>query len=133
MKKITTLLSILCLAIIPLCSSCSEDPVDTVYLSMRNSNNGKTYLDNIYIHNENFTGYGCTFVDIGSVHGLGDVDYIPKSGWADQVSVMPGHGYVAYDEYAEIYYRIYVIADIESTSGGIIGADIKYQKPFIPE
>lgn len=108
------------------------DPTGTVLLSMRDADNGSTSLNGIYIRNENFTsGYSsgvCSFVDLGPVNGLGNVSYIPKEGWASQVMVVPGHGYVA-RVYGK-YYRIYVIDYAYSTMGGIIGADIKYQTPF---
>ena len=117
------------------------DPTGTVLLSMRDQNNGGTELDEIIIVNENFNGeYGYTsFVDLGPVNGLGNVTTIPKEGWASQVKVVPGHGYVAYTHgYVRKYYgpsdpqcyRIYVVDYIYSTSGGIIGADIKYQRTF---
>ena len=117
------------------------DPTGTVLLSMRYQNNGGTELDEIIIVNENFNGeYGYTsFVDLGPVNGLGNVTTIPKEGWASQVKVVPGHGYVAYTHgYVRKYYgpsdpqcyRIYVVDYIYSTSGGIIGADIKYQRTF---
>ena len=95
-------------------------------LAMRNTDNGNTYLDNIRIKNENFIG--ASFVSLGAVRGLGNVSTIPTSGWADQVAVEPGYGYVAYSN--NQFYRIYVVDNIVSTSGGVIGADIKYQKPF---
>lgn len=60
--------------------------------------------------------------------GLGNVSNIPTSGWAEQMSVIAGHGYVAYGN--NQFYRIYVVSDIAGTSGGVIGSDIKYQKPF---
>lgn len=104
-----------------------NDPDGTILLSMRNSDNGKTYLDGIYIDKENFRG--AFFASVGKVKGLGNVSAIPTTGWADQMSVIPGNGYVAYCN--NQYYRIYVVDDIVSTSGGIMGADIKYQKPFI--
>jgi hypothetical protein len=103
-----------------------NDPEGTIALSMRNSNNGDTHLDNIYIENENFRGG--YFASIGAVNGLGYVAGIPATGWAQQVSVTEGNGYVAFSDGQ--YYRIYVVSDIIGTSGGVIGADIKYQKPF---
>lgn len=103
-----------------------NDPTGTVSLAMRNTDNGNTYLDNIRIKNENFIG--AAFVSLGAVRGLGNVSTIPTSGWADQVAVEPGYGYVAYSN--NQFYRIYVVDNIVSTSGGVIGADIKYQKPF---
>lgn len=104
-----------------------NDPEGTISLSMRNSNNGKTKLDGIYIDNENFRG--AYFASVGEVKGLGDVTSIPMTGWADQVSVIAGNGYVAYCN--NQFYRLYVVRDIVGTSGGIIGSDIKYQKPFM--
>lgn len=113
------------------------DPTGTVLLSMRDKNNGDTALDEIGIANENFHGSYTSFVDLGPVNGLGNVTTIPKEGWASQVKVIPGHGYVAYTRGWEYYgpyapecYRIYVVDYIYSISGGIIGADIKYQKTF---
>lgn len=104
-----------------------DDPEGTIMLSMRNTDNGRTYLDNsIYIKNENFAG--ANFVSLGEVKGLGNVTTIPTTGWAQQVSVIVGNGYVAYANGQ--FYRIYVLDNIVSTTGGIIGADIKYQKPF---
>ena len=103
-----------------------NDPEGTISLSMRNADNGKTKLDDIYIKNENFVG--ASFVSVGAVKGLGNVSTIPTAGWADQVSVIAGNGYVAYSN--DQFYRIYVVGDIVATTGGIIGADIKYQEPF---
>lgn len=103
-----------------------NDPEGTISLSMRNADNGNTYLDNIYISNENFRG--AYFASVGAVKGLGNVSAIPSTGWAEQMSVIEGNGYVAYSN--NQFYRIYVVSDIVGTTGGVIGADIKYQKPF---
>lgn len=109
-----------------------EDPVGTIPLSMRDYNNGRTWLDDICIENENFRGSGSNvmFSSVGAVNGLGNVSYIPSNGWTNKIKVTPGEGYVAYDSYRDKYYRIYVVDYITSTLGGIIGADIKYQEPF---
>ena len=107
------------------------DPEGTITLSMRNYDNGRTWLGNIYIDDENFCGSGeVYFASVGAVKGLGNVTNIPKSGWARQVSVIPGHGYVAYDSYKQKYYRIYVVDNILTTGNLIIGAEVKYQEPF---
>ncbi len=106
-----------------------SDPEGTITLSMRNADSGKTYLDNqFYIDNENFTGG--YFVSLGEVKGLGNVSTIPLKGWSSQVAVIPGNGYVAYNPSNSTFYRIYVVQEIVSTTGGIIGAEIKYQKAF---
>ena len=72
---------------------------------------------------------------VGSVSGLGKIKKIPSSGWAGTVSVQPGQGYVVrhkndgkngtkkFCKYA----RVYVEDWIEGTSGGIIGAVIRYE------
>lgn len=104
------------------------DPEGTVPLSMRNANSGGTYLDGIYIDNgDNFAGGW--FVSLGAMKGLGNVVSIPSSGWAGKVSAVPGTGYVALSSSG--FYRIYVEEYMVSTDGGIIGAEIKYQTPFV--
>lgn len=106
------------------------DPDGTITLSMRNANSGKTYLGNTYIYidkADNFTnGY---FVSFGKVNGLGNVIRIPESGWSDTIAVIPGEGYVAYS--GGTFYRIYVTNYTTNIANEIIGADIKYQAPFV--
>ncbi len=46
---------------------------------------------------------------------------------------MFSYSYNSYLNQNYLFYRIYVIDYIYSTSGGIIGADIKYQSPFYGE
>lgn len=109
-----------------------DDPTGTISLSMRNANNGTTYLDHIYINkSDNFYSDGYVyFASIGAVNGLGNVSTIPTAGWTNQIAVKPGNGYVAYDRNSNTFYRIYVEDYIEAVTGGVIGADVKYQKPF---
>lgn len=141
-----SLLSILfCVAVA--CSSCGEDndvnpggvdpdksvpdPTGTITLAMRDYDNGDIRIDHIYIKKENFTNsYDGYFASIGAVKGLGNVADIPTAGWAEKVAVIPGSGYVAYDDYRKKFYRIYVNDYLSNTMGGIIGAEIKYQEPF---
>lgn len=104
------------------------DPEGTISLSMRDYNNGYTNLDYIYIKDENFKGE--YFASVGAVNGLGNISQIPISGWSKSVAVTPGNGYVAHSDYYDKWYRIFVTDYIVSTTGGIIGADIKYQAPF---
>ena len=102
-----------------------DDPEGTITLSMRNGKG--TYLDAIYIDSDdNFTG--AMFASLGKVNGLGSVTHIPVTGWASKVAVTPGYGYVAYSE--GIYYRIYVTDYTLNALNEIIGANVKYQKPF---
>ena len=67
----------------------------------------------------------------GKVRGLGNVASIPTSGWADRVAVVPGNGYVAHNYWSDEFVRIWVSDYISgATTGGVIGAEVKYQKPF---
>lgn len=123
------------------------DPEGTISLSMNNKANGDTRLGYIGIGADNNFYAAETYMsqlwlaDLGEMAGLGNVTLIPKTGWATKLQVKPGHGYVAYRRSVSFYngvttysneeiYRIYVVDYICGTSGGIIGADIKYQTPF---
>lgn len=109
-----------------------NDPVGTVSLSMMKGpsiREGATRIgsSDIYIGNDyNFDGG--YFISLGTVKGLGNVSYIPTTGWASKVSVRSGNGYVAYSY--GTFYRIFVEKEIVGTTGGIIGYDVKYQAPF---
>lgn len=151
-KYMKNLLTILLLGVLAIMGACSKDepkhpdgggtvspdatvpdPSGTITLSMFNDD--ETSLDGLKIGSDNnFHGYGFVIADIGAVKGLGNITSIPTEGWASQVAVIPGHGYVAvsYDYYSENpqFYRIYVIKEIGSTFGGVIGYDVKYQTPF---
>lgn len=147
------------LAIAMLATSCKDnssspqakvpDPEGTITVKVRNANNGKTYVEGWFYITEsnNFGGLAdlyvdCQFVDYGAVRGLGNVVSIPKSGWAYQVAVIPGHGYVMRLKdrsdhvyvVGEEYVRLYVVEELvgANTNGGIIGAVVKYQYPFEP-
>lgn len=109
------------------------DPAGTVKLSMRSeaaAGDSKTKLDDrLYIDGaDNFNANGGIIVDLGGMKGLGNVGYIPKTGYVSKVAVTPGNGYIwgTYDA----FYRIYVTNYTQNSAGEIIGADIKYQKPF---
>lgn len=110
-----------------------NDPVGTVSLSMMKGhdlNEGATYIGNSSIHIGNDYNFnGGYFISLGTVKGLGNVSYIPTTGWASKVSVRSGNGYVACDPYG-FFYRIFVEKEIVGTTGGIIGYDVKYQAPF---
>ncbi len=113
-------------------SNSVADPEGTVPVSMRNEDYGKTYLKGeVYIDKGN-NFVGANLVDMGTMKGLGNITKAPSNGWARPVSVQKGHGYIAQLGNGP-YMRIYVNEFTESTSGGIIGAKVKYQYPFIPE
>jgi hypothetical protein len=122
------------------------DPEGTIIVSVRSSGNGGTDVmpDNCYYSfyiakDDNFSGGYWKFVTIGAMNGLGNVTKIPATGWDPNVAVIPGWGYVAASYMGNSYsaltskvtfVRIYVLDYIENTSGGVIGADVKYQSPF---
>ena len=107
------------------------DPEGTIILSMRDFDNGNIRIDDkIYINKENWTGEGCSFVSVGEMKGLGNIESIPTTGWANQMGVYPDNGYVAYNRANDAYYRLFVTEYLFNTSEEIIGAKVKYQKPF---
>lgn len=116
-----------------------DDPTGTILVSMRNENNGKTAIapkdaGSFYIDEaDNFKGYSSyEFVTLGQMKGLGNVTRIPADGWAEQVAVRPGYGYVAaYSGGSSVVFtRLYVDSYMTAVGGGIIGAAVKYQSPF---
>lgn len=109
-----------------------NDPAGTVSLSMmkgRSIYDGATGIGSIYI-GDDYNFDGGAFISLGTVKGLGNVSYIPTTGWANKVSVRCDNGYVAYSYSHEAFYRIFVEKEIVGTTGGIIGYDVKYQVPF---
>ena len=127
------------------------DPEGTVTVQMRNSNNGQTYVypdglvTDFYIDRaDNLASSYGDVICIGKVAGLGNIRERPEVGWADEAALLPGYGYILrgpskYDKDDRLtpdgytYCRIYVVGYLTSTGGGIIGATVKYQSPFIPE
>lgn len=121
------------------------DPEGTILVKMRNRDNGGTlvnpdgcnYSFGVSVANNFYSSSSSRFkfASIGAVKGLGNVTKIPSAGWAYEIAVVPGNGYVAectnYDG-SIIYVRIYVAGWIEASTGGVIGADVKYQSPFVP-
>jgi hypothetical protein len=94
--------------------------------------------------------YRVSTCDLGKMNGLGNIDKIPTNGFTNpeswvssSVACEKGHGYVIkaerlYEDQGlpqlptgEVFYvRLYVVESLTSTSGGIMGAKIKYQYPF---
>lgn len=121
------------------------DPEGTILIAVRNGHNGSTEVNlsgvgYIGISNQdNFTdryGYSIEFCVVGWVSGLGNVRVAPELGWALDVAALKGYGYLVRNKDATGHYtyaRMYVVDYMVNTSGGIIGAYVKYQSPFIPE
>lgn len=151
-KNYLHLLAIMLVTMLSVCFiSCEEDSVEdpegTISVGMRNYNNGFSYLyifgtsnDDYYVYinrADNFETWDhyMEIADVGKVKGLGAIKNIPASGWTDEVSVIPGHGYVTRainGPYKGQYARIYVERYMTTTGDLIIGADVKYQAPWNP-
>ena len=84
-------------------------------------------------------------VNVGKVDGLGYIETVPASGWAARLAVQPGCGYIiryrgsenrranyTIDPTLERYARFYVIEWMTSTTGGIIGAKVRFQPEWTP-
>ena len=99
------------------------------------------YLEKSYtwFYEENWKISIC---DLGSMKGLGNITIIPASGFTvpayknTSIACETKHGYVIKCERIGlgqvVYVRLYVEESIISTSGGIMGAKVKYQYPFEP-
>ena len=123
-------------------TSCEgNEPEGIITLKMRNSDNGGTTIDLAYncaigiTYSNNFRvgGYGDGKICDAGAKKIGAVKKVPTAGWVDELAVIPGHTYVIkcnsyYEPDAETkYYKLYVIDWINSaSSGGIIGAEVKY-------
>jgi hypothetical protein len=92
-------------------------------------------------------GYVASICNLGKMKGLGNVTYIPQTGFSNpaerdnSTACEAGHGYVVKLEWSPdsdnsenklVYVRLYVVEPIVSTLGGIMGAKVKYQYPFKP-
>ncbi|MDR3285819.1 MAG: DUF5036 family protein [Prevotellaceae bacterium] len=113
------------------------DPAGTVELDVRNASNGGNSFVGIGINQaDNFySNSSWKFASMGEMKGVGNITTIPESGYADQVGVRPGRGYVGKRvltngvEYIAFYVDDYILA---AGTNGIIGAYVKYVYPFIP-
>lgn len=104
---------------------CIDEEWPYMYVGMTPQNNIDTWYHNGQI------------VSVGKVNGLSAINRIPESGWAERCAATPGSGYVIRQEKADPYHggetngykycRVYLVDFITSTSGGIMGATIKYQ------
>lgn len=131
-----------------------SDPSGTVTANIRNEDNC-LYMDwtdeeGYSVHTglimndaNNFAARRGEIVCVGKVSGIGSIKKVPQSGWTDECAVQPGYGYVLRSqgerfnsnteryEYSDYrYVRVYVVDYMEGTSGGIIGATVKYQAPW---
>lgn len=144
-------MAVVLLPLMFLCTACNEDVSDgVVTVKLRNDGGGfplcGTYVrmsssNNFYLYSyDHRYQYEGEFVDMGTKR-ISQIKNIPTQGWAESVAILPGHGYIfrarpqsAYYGYNEYQYgRIYVVGYTESaSSGGIIGAEIKYKESSTP-
>ncbi len=131
----------------PYGSNCYE-PVyysrGVVALAIDGSNNLYLFHGSVAGHDHPFIYYDGTpqasmnIASVGKVSGLGGIKKVPNSGWTDRISITPGKGYVVkFEGTAQSghfckYARVYVSEWIEGTSGGILGAVIRYEDNWMP-
>lgn len=69
-------------------------------------------------------------LSLGEKNGLGSIntDKIPESGWTKETACKPGYAYIVRCGGSGVYYYtgIYLVRNIISTSGGIMGVEIQY-------
>jgi hypothetical protein len=95
--------------------------------------------DNFWLYNGNGLVSIC---DMGQMKGLGNIQSIPQTGYNNPqddnktVACESEHGYVVKFEGGDLptpqYVGLYVVEPIVNTSGGIMGAKVKYKYPFEP-
>lgn len=95
-----------------------QDPEGTVMVDMISSDEK---IEGI-IYNDGGNFKGALFLPLGSIHGLSEIESIPRSGWVAQSAIIEGHGYLAW-KYGQ-YYRIYVL---KKDGTQVL---VKYQSPF---
>jgi hypothetical protein len=138
------------------------DPPGTVTANISEStyifaNNDDSYLwcigwntpNNFYLNSFIYNVFIC---NLGTMKGLENITSIPSTGFTVanhtslSVACEVGHGYAVkfglrqgfvdnpnFADYPEVVYvRLYVMESIVNTDGGIIGAKVKYQYPFVP-
>lgn len=133
-------------------ASCSKDeesynPEGMIEINLDNGGQyfwvNQSYSFHIYMNSKNnfrVLGNDAKIVSVGQVAGLGAIKNIPEVGWGEEVAVIPGAGYIVRTDEGKYennqyvwqktykYTRLYVVENrISSTTGGIMGARIKYQ------
>ncbi|MDR2131217.1 MAG: hypothetical protein LBP56_08685 [Odoribacteraceae bacterium] len=116
----------------------SDDSDTYIRLSNPHGNIGWSSPDNFYLYAYDRV----SICDLGPMRGLGNITSIPSTGFSapksrdESVACEAGHGYVVKFEHNDgsvaVYVRLYVVEPVVSTTGGIMGAKVKYQYPFEP-
>jgi hypothetical protein len=122
----------------------SETMMEAVAIMIKSSNNTigaiAWYPPDNFLLAGNY--YDVSICNLGVMSGLGNITKIPTSGFTipsrqnASVACEAGHGYVVKmakeDGSDSVYLRLYVVEPIVNTAGGIMGAKVKYQYPFVP-
>jgi len=126
---------------------CLPDPAGTLISTCSSDGRKGGYVDftpeatcRIHCDDNNIMYcYGGEFVVVGRIEGLAAIKTIPNTDkWAEEVSVVPGYGYVqrykASSEGEYVYCRLYCIYSegAVGSEGGRIVNVFKHQSPFIP-
>lgn len=113
------------------------DPEGTVTVNIGNDGKeiGIGNIDISMTDDNNFYSWPSELLSVGKVQGLSSVRNVVAAGWSNDVLVQPGYGYVlrSMSSNKYIYARLYVEDYVTTTSGGIMGAKVKYQYPFYPD
>lgn len=124
----------------------APEPEGVVSVELYDERHGKTLLEGTGVYMDaagNLTGgeHGIQIVDFGSVKGIGNIDFLTRTGAGSSCAITPGHGYVTFGgerffsdrtsaDYLEYSSRIYVESYMEDQAGKKIGVRVRYQRPF---
>lgn len=114
------------------------DPEGTVTVNIGNDGKSMNIGDidmSIRMTDDNNFSTSSRLLSVGKVQGLSSVRSVSPVGWSSNVLVQQGYGYVLRNSswQRHRYARLYVEDYVTTTSGGIMGAKIKYQYPFYPD
>ena len=118
----------------------TNDPEGTVLINV-NMGDDIQCLDT-YIGVDNnyniFSGYNNGNILVGQIHlvghvkGISSISYMPleKMTLTNKIAAQVGYGYIirAYNSWENFEWAVYVVSEIESTSGGVLGYTMKVRR-----
>lgn len=108
------------------------DPVGTVTTDLRTGTSirfltGSTAAAPFDLSIDASLNFQGMIAGVGPVQGVGEITTVPASGFVQSFSAATGSGFVVKTKDGlNLYYAVYVDADIISTSGGVLGKTIKW-------
>lgn len=115
-----------------------DDPDGTITVNILNNGRDESvYLNGIevWIDEANNLCTQSDLLSVGNVAGLGNVNInsenILTAAWQRKAAITPGEGFILYSSPSRLA-RLYVVGFMESTGGGIMGAQVKYQGFSLP-